>query len=151
MSGATDASRARLDAAAVLFFLCSMSAPRRIPEDTAAYSRWLAERFAERRTEIRVSPSTALFIAMALETYARHLEDRQAEKLTFKVVDVVGGTEEVQAAANNVSAAWEALRALIPHRPHGKLLLRQGARILGRYPDEQTIGGMPIVQIEETA
>lgn len=127
-----------------------MARQRRIPEDTAEYARWLAARFAERSTEMRVTPSTGLFIAMALEHYARKLDTRAVDKLSHVVVEVTpDGKEVVEAAANNVYAAWGALRDLIPERPNCRLILRQGAHVIGAYPDDKPLAGLPTTQIEK--
>jgi len=133
-----------------------MARQRRIPEDTAEYARWLAARLAERAGQdgaargANLSGATTLFVAMALEHYARRLDAREVDRLTHLVVEIgPDGKEVVEAAANNVSAAWGALRDLIPHRRSCRLILRQGAHVIGTYPDDRPLLGMPATQIEK--
>ena len=45
-----------------------MSPIRKIPEDTAAYSRWLAGQIESRWGGLRLTPETAIFVGVALET-----------------------------------------------------------------------------------
>lgn len=133
-----------------------MARDHRIPEDTAQYARWLAARLAERSGAdgaargANLSGATALFVAMALEHYARKLDAREVDRLAHIVVEVdADGKEVVEAAANNVAAAWGALRDLIPHRSNCRLVLRQGAHVIGRYPDDSPLLGLPTTQIEK--
>ena len=120
-----------------------MARERRIPESTSDYARWLAARLSERAGAAgttrgaSLSPETTLFVAMALESYAQRMDEQAIAKLAFVVAAVdEHGREDVLAASCNVSAAWDALRALIPHRPNGKMILRHHGRIVGRYPDD---------------
>jgi hypothetical protein len=74
---------------------------------------------------------------MALEVYPIRLKANEVVRLAYMVehVSETGGVEIV-AASSKVSAAWGALRVLIPHRSSGRLVLRQGARVIGGYPEE---------------
>ena len=85
---------------------------RKIPEDSAAYSRWLAGQIENRWGGLWLTPETAIFVGMALEGYARYLDDRAASKLTFKVTAFNQFDQgEVIAAAMNISVASAAYQA----------------------------------------
>ena len=114
-----------------------MSFARRIPENTAEYSRWLANSISRRFRPVFFEPDTAMFVAMALEGYANWLDQKQASELTFTVttIDDFGGSRVI-AAADNVEVAWAAYSAAIPKQSHGKLILHQRSRIIAQHPPE---------------
>ncbi len=94
---------------------------RCIPENTAAYARWLAEHIETSQQGITLSPATVLFVGIALRGYAEKLEGEAAQRHAFVVVAESGeGNEEVLASAENVSAAWAAFQSAIPTRPHAR-------------------------------
>lgn len=112
-----------------------MKRTRRLPENTADYCRWLAERIEERGGAIWLSIETGFFVGLALHSHADLLDGKAAVTLNYTIehIDEQGGSEIV-AAAENVGVAWAAFHAAIPTRPHGRLLLRHKARLLGEHP-----------------
>lgn len=113
-----------------------MSDPRRIPENTADYARWLAKAIARRFRPTWFEPDTALFLAMALEGYASWLDHNEASALIYTVTAIDDVGSRVIAAANNVDVAWAAYSAAIPKQKHGRLVLHQKARIIAQHPPE---------------
>ncbi len=76
-----------------------------------------------------------MFVGMALNGYADRLDEKEASILTFMVTAVDRGDRaEVLAAAANVSVAWAAFQAAIPTRSDARIILHQGARVLGQHP-----------------
>jgi hypothetical protein len=113
-----------------------MSRARRIPENSAAYARWLAAHMETRHRGLTLSPATAMFVGMALQGYAERLDEREAAKLKFKIVayDQLD-TAEVLAATASVTVAWAAFQAAIPTRPNAsKIVLLEWSRIMGVWP-----------------
>ncbi len=105
-------------------------AKRRIPEATADYARWLAHELEGRAGEVRLSPETSLFVAMALEGYARGLDQREADALPFVVTATDGSHSEVVAAVDNLHIATAAFTAATIARPGAHLMLRHGVRVV---------------------
>lgn len=116
-----------------------MSRARRVPEDSADYARWLADRIEERglRTSTRLSPAAAYFVAMALRGYARLLDGREAAQMNFTISDIDGGDVELLAACKAPEIAWAAYHLAIAARPGGCIVLRHGHRILGRHGEQE--------------
>jgi hypothetical protein len=93
-------------------------ARRRIPENTSDYARWLAGEIANRSGGIRLSPTTALFVGMALEGYAGLLDQRESTKLPYIVTAIDhAGACEVIAAAKDLHVATAVFTAAIVARP----------------------------------
>ena len=112
-----------------------MSRERRIPEDTADYARWLADRIEERgeRTSIRLNPTTSMFVGMALRGYARLLDGKEASEMIFTVSDCDGSRVEMLAACRAPEVAWAAYHLAIASRPDRQIVLRHSGRILGQH------------------
>lgn len=116
--------------------VCSLSVPmseRRIPENTSGYARWLADQIARRSGGIRLSPTTSLFVGMALEGYADSLDRTEAKGLPFLVTAVepaATGAGEVVAAALNLHVATAAFTAAVMARPGVRMMLRHGTRVI---------------------
>jgi hypothetical protein len=105
---------------------------RRIPENTSGYARWLAKEIEGRSSGIRLSPTTSLFVGMALEGYAELLDHREAADLPFVVTAIEpDGGGEVVAAAKNLHAATAP--ATIIARPGARVLLRHGVRLVSEH------------------
>lgn len=123
-----------------------MSSRRRIPEDTAAYARWLADRIEERgeRVSTRLSPTAAMFVGMALRGYARLLDGREAAQMNFTVSDADGRHVELLAACKAPEIAWAAYHLAIAARPQHCIVLRHGDRIIGQHDGP---GSPPPLQI----
>ena len=115
-------------------------ARRRIPEDTSGYARWLAGEIANRSAGIRLSPTTSLFVGMALEGYAELLDQRELAELPFIVtaIDCAGGWEVI-AAAKNFHVATAAFTASVVARPSARIVLRQGVRVLSDHPVTEAV------------
>lgn len=109
---------------------------RRIPENTADYARWLAREIEGRSADVRLSPETSLFVAMALAGYAEMLDRRDAAALPFVVTESTDDKHfEVIAAASNLPAATSAFAAATVAKPRAHLVLRHGVRIVSeRFP-----------------
>lgn len=75
-----------------------------------------------------------MFVGMARNGYADRLDEKEASTLAFMVTALEGDRAEVLAAAANVSVAWAAFQAAIPTRTDSKIILHQGARVLGEHP-----------------
>jgi hypothetical protein len=106
---------------------------RRIPENTSGYARWLADQIARRSGGIRLSATTSLFVAMALEGYADWLDRTEAKGLPFNVTAIepaATGESEVVAAALNLHVATAAFTAAAMTRPGARLMLRDGTRVV---------------------
>ena len=112
-----------------------MSNPRRVPEDTADYARWLADRIEERgmRATTRLSPTAAWFVAMALRGYARLLDGREAAAMNFTVSYSDGVRVELIAACRAPEIAWAAFHLAIAARPADRISLRHGSRIIAEH------------------
>jgi hypothetical protein len=115
-----------------------MSRERRIPEDTADYARWLADRIEERgeRLTTRLNPATSMFVGMALRGYARFLDGREAAEMPFTVSDVDGARVELLAACKAPEIAWAAFHLAIASRPRRRIILRHGARIVAQHGEQ---------------
>jgi hypothetical protein len=117
-------------------------ARRRIPEDTSDYARWLAGEISNRAGGIRLSPTTSLFVGMALEGYAEALDKREGGELPFIVTAIdPSGLSEVIAAAKNLHVATAAFIATIPARPNARILLRHGTRVVSEHPARDAPAG----------
>lgn len=112
-----------------------MTRKRRIPEDTADYARWLADQIEDRgpRLTLRLSPTAAMFVGMALRGYARLLDGKEAAGMIFTVSDCDGGRVEMLAACKAPEIAWAAYHLAIASRPDRKIVLRHGDRIVGEH------------------
>jgi hypothetical protein len=125
----------RLDDRTLPFSFCSNARERRIPEDTADYARWLADRIEERgeRTPLRLNPATSMFVGMALRGYARLLDGREAAEMAFTVSDAIGARVELVAACKAPEVAWAAFHLAIASRPRQVIVLRHGSRIVAQH------------------
>lgn len=117
---------------------CSFSVlmpPHRIPEDTAAYARWLADRIEERgeRSPTRLSPAAAMFVGMALRGYARLLDGREAAEMLFTVSFEDGRDVRIQAACRAGEVAWAAYHLTIAAFPDRHIVLRHSGRMIGEH------------------
>lgn len=112
-----------------------MPKTRRIPEDTADYARWLADRIEERgeRTTMRLSPTAAMFVGMALRGYARLLDGREASEMLFTVSFEDGGQVYMQTACRAGEVAWAAFHLAIATAPDRRVVLRHSGRIIGEH------------------
>lgn len=113
-----------------------MPSRRRIPENTSEYARWLADRIESRDRGISLSPTTSMFVGMALRGYAELLDGHEALKLHF-IVTVIDDRDqrEIVCGSASIAVAWAAFQAAIPDRPKAKqIILHQGARVLGKHP-----------------
>lgn len=107
---------------------------RRVPENTADYARWLADRIEARWAGITLSAETAIFVAMALKAYSTLLDQRDAGELHFVVSAETDDRPVVIAATSKIDVAWAAFQAAIPGQPGARVLLRKGAQIIGEHP-----------------
>ncbi|WP_144259571.1 hypothetical protein [Methylocystis sp. ATCC 49242] len=91
----------------------------------------MAGEISDRSAGIRLSPTTSLFVGMALEGYAESLDQREAGELPFIVtaIDPDGGSEVI-AAAKNLHVATAAFTASVVARPKSRIVLRHGARVI---------------------
>ncbi len=104
---------------------------RRIPENTSDYARWLAGEITKRAGGIRLSPTTSLFVGMALEGYAQLLDRGEASALPFVVTAMEpSGGSEVVAATLHLHIATAAYTAAVMARPGARIMLRHGARVI---------------------
>lgn len=112
-----------------------MSTSRRIPEDTADYARWLADRIEERgeRMSMRLSPTAAMFVGMALRGYARLLDGREAADMRFTVSFEDGRHVEIQTACRAGEVAWAAFHLAVAASPDRRIVLRHSGRIIGEH------------------
>ena len=118
-----------------------MSRKRRIPEDTADYARWLADGIEERGEKVttRLSPAAAWFVAMALRSYARLLDGREAAQMNFTVCDRDGRHVELLAACKAPEIAWAAYHLAIAARPDHCIILRHGDRIIDQHGEARGV------------
>lgn len=80
-----------------------------------------------------------MFVGLALRGYSELLDHHSAGRLTFTVTAIDDFERyEVVAATAGVQAAWAAFQAAIPTRPNCRLIMHQGARILGQHPPPET-------------
>ena len=126
-----------LDAVEICSLFVLIARTRRIPEDTAHYARWLADRIEERgeRISMRLSPTAAMFVGMALRGYARLLDGKEAAEMNFTVSDCDGTRVEMLAACKAPEIAWAAYHLAIAARPDRQIVLRHGDRIVGEHPN----------------
>lgn len=114
-----------------------MRVGRRIPQNTAEYSRWLAGEVSRRYRDTWFTRDTTMFVAMALEGYADFLDSNATTKLTFTVTAIDEFEHGcVIAAADNIEVAWAAYSAAVPKQTHGRLILHQSARVIAQHPPE---------------
>lgn len=108
-----------------------MSRPRRIPEDTADYARWLAGEMEARgmRRTLRLSPSTSIFVGMALEGYARLLDGRETAEMLFTVGIEEGAHSSLQTACREADVAWASYHMTIAAFSDRRIVLRRSGRI----------------------
>lgn len=112
-----------------------MQSRRRIPEDTADYARWLADRIEERgeRMSMRLSPTAAIFIGMALRGYARLLDGREAAEMLFTITFEDDRHVQIQTACRAGEVAWAAFHLAIAASPGRRIVLRHSGRIIGEH------------------
>lgn len=112
-----------------------MSRQRRLPEDTADYARWLADRIEERseRRPMRLGTATGMFVGMALRGYARLLDGKEAAEMNFTVSYSDGVRVELLAACRAPEVAWAAFHLAIASRPNCNIALRHGSRIIAEH------------------
>ncbi len=123
-----------------------MSRERRVPEDSADYARWLADRIEERgaRTTTRLSPTAAWFVAMALRGYARLLDGREAAEMLFTISFEDDRYVQIQSACQAGEVAWEAFHLAIAAAPDRRIVLRHSGRIIGEHGGTAGSGPMLI-------
>jgi len=116
-----------------------MPRQRRLPEDTADYARWLADRIEERtgRFPMRLGTATGMFVGMALRGYARVLDGKETAEMNFTVAYADGLRVELLAACRAPEVAWAAFHLAIAARPQDKIILRHGGRIIAEHAPEQ--------------
>lgn len=112
-----------------------MQPHRRLPEDTADYARWLADRIEERgeRVSTRLSPTAAMFVGMALRGYARLLDGREAAEMLFTVAYADDRHGQILAACRAPEVAWAAFHLAIAATPDRRIVLRHSGRAIGEH------------------
>lgn len=112
-----------------------MPRERRVPEDSADYARWLADRIEERGEHVstRLSPAAAYFVAMALRGYARLLDGRETAEMLFTIGIEEGALSSLQASCRSSEAAWAAYHLIVVEFPSRKIVLRHSGRMLATH------------------
>lgn len=82
---------------------------------------------------MRLSPTAAMFVGMALRGYARLLDGKEAAEMNFTVSDCDGARVEMLAACKAPEIAWAAYHLAIAARPDRKIVLRHGDRIVSEH------------------
>ena len=82
---------------------------------------------------MRLSPTAAMFVGMALRGYARLLDGKEAAEMNFTVSDCDGTRVEILAACKAPEIAWAAYHLAIAARPDRSIVLRHGSRIVAEH------------------
>lgn len=86
---------------------------------------------------MRLSPTAAMFVGMALRGYPRLLDGREASEMLFTVSFEDERQVNKRTACRAGEVAWAAFHLAIAAHPNRRVVLRHSGRIIGQHGGER--------------